>query len=296
MAFQYDAAFVQQYNDTLIHTAQQGGSVLGPFVRKKIVKGKSAHFDLLGPVQATKRVSRHQPTEITDPKHSRRKVTMEDWTLAMLIDEEDELRALINPTSEYAMSAAMGMGVKQDEVIMSALLGASVSVDPSDNGSNIVLPASQTIDKSFGTSSDTNLTVEKLRQMRHLLRKDNFGIREMPICVTNSSGLDSLLGDDKVANSDYNAIKALVNGEIDTFMGFKFVQYEGVQGAGTTGDPVLSVAFMPSTLGFALGRDITTRISERNDLNHATQVHSAMTIGAVRVEETKVVTAECVQA
>jgi hypothetical protein len=42
-------------------------------------------------------------------------------------------------------------------------------------------------------------------------------------------------------------------------------------------------------MGLAVGADITTRISERDDKNYATQVFLSMVIGATRVEDEKVV-------
>ena len=43
------------------------------------------------------------------------------------------------------------------------------------------------------------------------------------ILVCRAKDIDNLLGDTTITNSDYNAIKALVNGTINTYMGFKFV-------------------------------------------------------------------------
>jgi hypothetical protein len=43
----------------------------------------------------------------------------------------------------------------------------------------------------------------------------------------------------------------------------------------------------------ALGKDMTTRISERDDKSYATQVYASMTIGATRMEETRVGYIEC---
>ena len=108
--------------------------------------------------------------------------------------------------------------------------------------------------------------------------------------VCSAKEITSLLGDDKVTSADYNSVKALVAGQIDSFMGFNFIRTERIAAAG--GDN-LALAFTQSALGLALGRDINTRISERDDKNYATQVFLSMTIGATRVEDEKVVEIAC---
>jgi len=42
-------------------------------------------------------------------------------------------------------------------------------------------------------------------------------------------------------------------------------------------------------IGLAIGMDLDVKISERPDLNHAWQVWAGMSLGAVRVEEVRVV-------
>jgi hypothetical protein len=87
--------------------------------------------------------------------------------------------------------------------------------------------------------------------------------------------------------------KALVQGEIDTFMGFNFIRTERLDTNSSSNRLVL--AFAKSGIGLAVGSDIQTRISERADKNYATQVFLSMTIGATRIEDEKVVEIECTE-
>ena len=91
----------------------------------------------------------------------------------------------------------------------------------------------------------------------------------------------------QITSADYNSVKALVSGQIDTFLGFKFIRSQRL---GTDSTPSRQcLAFTKSAIGLALGADIQTKISERADKNYATQVFLSMTIGATRIEEEKMV-------
>ena len=94
-------------------------------------------------------------------------------------------------------------------------------------------------------------------------------------------------------------MKALVNGEVDTFLGFRFIVLEDgmLEGTadGTDTDPVICLAYTASCIGFAKGRDITTRMDKLADYHYSTQIHTTMSGNAVRIEEEKIVKIECVQ-
>ncbi|MEK9896448.1 MAG: phage capsid protein, partial [Burkholderiaceae bacterium] len=103
--------------------------------------------------------------------------------------------------------------------------------------------------------------------------------------------LSDLLALTQITSADYNSVKALVQGQIDTFMGFKFIRSERLGLDGSSNRQVL--AFTKSAIGLAVGKDMSTKISERADKNYATQVFLSMTIGATRVEDEKVVEIAC---
>ena len=111
------------------------------------------------------------------------------------------------------------------------------------------------------------------------------------ICTADQ--IQDFLNIAEVKSSDYNTIKALAQGQIDTYLGFKFIRSERLGQDATPNRQVL--AFTKSAIGLALGADITTKISERSDKNYATQVFLSMTIGATRIEDEKMVEIACVE-
>ena len=286
MSTQITTAFVEQYKSNVFHLAQQKGSRLRDTVRSETVTGKAHFFERIGSTAAQKRTSRHSDTPRMDTPHSRRKVTMDDYDWADLIDNEDKVRMLISPTSDYALAGAYAMGRAMDDAIISAATGTAYGGVA--GGTSVVLPAGQKI-----AHNSTNLTIAKLLSAKKLLDAAEVDPDEARFLICTADQIQDFLNIAEVKSSDYNTIKALAQGQIDTYLGFKFIRSERLGQDATPNRQVL--AFTKSAIGLALGADITTKISERSDKNYATQVFLSMTIGATRIEDEKMVEIACVE-
>ena len=286
MSVQITTAFVEQYKSNVFHLAQQKGSKLRDAVRTESIVGKSHFFERIGSTAAVKRTSRHADTPRVDTPHSRRKVTMDDYDWADLIDDSDKVRLLISPQSEYAKAGAYAMGRTMDDVIIAAATGNAFG--GVSGGSTIALPAGQKI-----AHGSTGLTIAKLISAKEKLDAANVDPDEARVLVCSAKQISDLLGTTQITSADFNSVKALVQGDIDTFMGFKFIRSERL-GTDSNGNRQV-LAFTNSSIGLALGKDIQTKISERADKNYSTQVYLCMTIGATRVEDEKVVEIACTE-
>lgn len=296
MSTQVNKAFVQQFKDNLIHLSQQKKSRLARTVLTQNVTGKYDHFDRLGATTAQLRTGRHADTPLIDTPHSRRRVTLNDYEWADLIDKQDKVRMLISPESDYARAGAAALGRSMDDVIISAATGNSSSIDADDSSSNVALPSSQIVDEDFGTA-DSNLTLAKMIEAKKILDGNEVDPEEERFFIVNADALANLMNDTTITSADFNTVKALVQGELNTFLGFEYVRSERLLGTadGTDTDPVKCLAYAKSGIGLSLGQDIMARISERDDKSYATQVYACMTIGATRIEEEKVVEVQAVQ-
>ena len=286
MSVQITTAFVEQYKSNVFHLAQQKGSKLRDAVRTESIVGKSHFFERIGSTAAVKRTSRHADTPRVDTPHSRRKVTMDDYDWADLIDDSDKVRLLISPQSEYAKAGAYAMGRTMDDVIIAAATGNAFG--GVSGGSTIALPAGQKI-----AHGSTGLTIAKLISAKEKLDAANVDPDEARTIVCSAKQISDLLGTTQITSADFNSVKALVQGDIDTFMGFKFIRSERLGLDGNSNRQVL--AFTNTSMGLALGKDIQTKISERADKNYSTQVYLCMTIGATRVEDEKVIEIACTE-
>jgi len=311
MSVEITKATVNQYSSNVFHLSQQKGSRLRGLVRVERQKAEAAFYDRIGSVDAQLKVGRHADTTYQDTPHSRRRVTLEDYFFADLVDKEDKLRIIQNPESEYAIAAANALGRAMDDVIITAALGSAYS---GKTGSTAVaLPNAQKIachDASGIAGNDLN--VRTLRAVKKKFSENEVGDSQLYLACS-AEQIDSLLGETEVTSSDFAAVKALVNGDVDTFMGFKFIRTErlpvttaattyninnGSVGAGTgtaASGARRAFAFQKEGLILAMAQDMVTKIEQLPQKHYATQVYASMGLGATRLEEEKVVEIICVE-
>ena len=280
-------AFVQQYSNNVQMLSQQKGSLLRGAVDVETVVGKNAFFDQVGVATAQKRLTRHADTPQIDTPHARRRVSLVDYEYADLIDNQDKVRTLIDPTSSYAMAAAYALGRAMDDEIIAAISGTAYTGETGSTAT--ALPSGQKITEA---GSD-GLTIAKLRSTKEILDSGNVDPSIPRYIVVGPKQISDLLGTTQVTSSDFNTVKALANGEINTFLGFNFIVSNRLS---KTGSKRLNLAFAMDGVKLAIGQDIMTRIDERSDKGYATQVYVCQSIGATRMEESKIVTIESVEA
>ena len=287
MSTQITTAFVEQYSANVQLLSQQSGSLLRDKVRVESVVGKNAFFDQIGSVTATVRSSRHSDTPQADTPHSRRRVSLVDYEFADLIDDLDKVRMLADPTSSYAQAAAYAMGRAMDDAIMAAAAGTAYTGVA--GGTSTSLPSGQKILEA-GTAG---LTIAKLRQAKKILDLGDVDPSISRYIIVGPKQIDDLLGTTEVTSSDFNTVKALAMGDINSFLGFNFIVSNRLNLASSKRD---CIAFAQDGLLLAVGKDVTARIDERSDKGYATQVYYSAAFGATRMEEAKVVQVQAYEA
>ena len=284
MSTQITTAFVNQFSANIQMLSQQMGSLLRSAVDVESVNGEKAFFDQVGAAAAVLRTSRHADTPLVDTPHSRRMVTMSDYEYADLIDDQDKVRLLADPTSTYSRAAAAAMGRAMDDVIISAALGSAQT--GKDGSTSTALPSAQKI-----AVASSGLTIAKLVSAKEILDSGNVDPSIARHIVCSPKQISDLLNNTTVTSSDYNTVKALAMGEINTFVGFNFHVSNRLNTDGS-GDRQV-IAFASDGIKLAVGREPAARIDERADKSYATQVYYCQSIGATRMEESKVVEIAC---
>ena len=305
MSVNIPVAFVNSFRSNVFHLAQQKGSRLVPLCRVETQNAEKDFYDYLGAETAKDKTGRHSDVEYSDVVHGRRACFISDKYHASLVDKEDKLRMIYDPENEYAVAARNALGRAMDDVIIAAALGTSYS--GKEGTVPVVLPTSQKVAAFDGTTTTgVGLNVKTLRAV-----KKKFNQNEVDgeiSAIVSSEEIDSMLGQTEVTSSDYNSVKALVDGMVDSFMSFRFTRSErllrsatnvtytvtnGVVGAGTgTIQAIKSrrcIFFEKSGLIFARAAEAMGRIDEIAHKHYAKQVYSSMTVGATRLEETRVV-------
>ena len=170
----------------------------------------------MGSAAAVKKTSRHADTPLIDTPHSRRMVTMSDFQYADLIDDQDRVRLLIDPTSTYGRAAAAAMGRAMDDEIISAALGTALT--GKDGSTSTALPSGQKI-----AVASAGLTIAKLVSAKEILDAASVDPSIPRHIVVSPKQISDLLNNTTVTSSDFNTVKALAQGEINTFVGFNFI-------------------------------------------------------------------------
>ena len=215
---------------------------------------------------------------------------MVDYDWADLIDDEDRVRLLIDPTGPYAQAAAFALGRAMDDAIVDA--ADSTAYTGVAGGTSTSYDSNMTVDVQVGGgASDTGLNITKLRAAKQNLDANDIDADIPRFCIINAKQLQNLLAETEITSSDYNVVKALVQGEVNTFLGFNFIRTERIETDTNSDHKVLYFAQDGMLLGLAAQPQI--KISDRADKNHATQVFASMTIGSTRMEEGKVGYIEC---
>jgi hypothetical protein len=283
MSNQITTAFVQQFSANVQMLSQQTGSLLRGSVDEESVTGEKAFFDQIGSTAAVKRTSRHGDTPMVETPHSRRMVTMDSYEWADLIDDADKVRMLADPTSTYAKAAAAAMGRAMDDAIISAATGNALT--GKSGSTSTAMTASHVI-----AHGSADLTIAKLITAKKTLDLASVDPSIPRYIAVGPDQIEALLNTTSVTSADFNTVKALVQGEIDTFLGFKFITSTRLAVASNIRT---CFAWAEDGVKLAVGKDVMSRIDERSDKSYSTQVYYCATFGATRMEEEKVVSILC---
>ncbi|NVZ61252.1 phage capsid protein [Pseudomonas gingeri] len=282
MSQQITEAFVQQFADNFKHVAQQKMSRLESTVTiEPNIVGMSKSVNRLGQRVAQRRTQRHADTPINDQPHSTRFVDLYDWEDGDMVDDQDKIRMLVDPTSDYVNAMVSGMNRAKDDVIISALGGPARTTQA---GGNILLPASQKI-----AVGGTGLTKTKIIQAKKIFRLNEADEEagEELYMIYHANALTDILADTQLTSADFMTVKMLQEGTLKgTWMGFRWIPSERLPKISTTR---YCYAYAKSGVVLGKGQDITTKVAEDPGKGFNVRVYAKQSLGSVRVEEEKVV-------
>jgi hypothetical protein len=277
-------AFVQEYKMGVELLAQQEGSVLRDAVRYETQNAESDFYDQIASTEAVEVTTRHGDTPLVNSEHRRRRNQLRFFDWADLIDKKDKIQLINDPEGPYVQNAGFAMGRALDTVIIQAFFASSYT---GKTGSTAVTFPSSTHEVASGS---VGLTVAKLRAARKILRSRNIPRNEPIYAAVTAQEIDDLLGTTEVTSSDYNSVKALVDGNVDTFMGIKFIHTELVEDDGTTRSVPI---WAKNGVLVAANPEFEVDIGPRRDKRNSIQVYVSGNFGSTRMDEDRVVRVLC---
>lgn len=280
MAINLSTAFVTLF-DAEVKQAYQGQAMLRGAVRVRSgVEGSTYKFPKIGKGVAQIRVPQTDvaPLNVT---YGQVTVTLADYIAAEYSDVFMQQKVNFDERRELVQVVSSAIGRRQDQVILDALSASSTSL---------------TVSNDIG-GTDTNLNVAKLREAKRLLDGNNVPMDNRHIII-HADSLASLLSETAVTSSDFNTVKALVQGDINTFLGFTFHlmgdRSEGGLPIDGSSDRTL-YAFHRDAIGMAEG------IAPRTEINYVPEktsflVASMFSAGASSIDDEGIVKLTCREA
>ena len=284
--------FTTQFDSNWKHLVQQKNSKLKEYVTLDSIEGKEKSYNQLDATSMTQITDRSRDTRITDQAMAKRWIRPLNYDCAKLVDEFDEqfLGEVVLPTSPIIQSHAAAYARTCDKIIIDALGGTAFTGTTGTTAT--VLPAGQKIAANYvesGAVANSGLTIAKLRAAKFLFDSNEVDEEEERIMVVSAKQLQDLLRTTEVTSADYNTVRALVDGTLNTFMGFKFRRSQQLPLAV---DIRSCFAYVKSGIILA-ERGLKTMMDVRPDLSHSLQIRSVASLAAVRMEEKKVVEIAC---
>jgi hypothetical protein len=287
MSNQVTEAFVQQFDTTFRHLAQQMQSRLRGYVRVETgIVGESKSINRLGKRRMQRRLTRHGDTPLNDQPHSTRYIDLLDYEDGDMVDDQDKLRMLVDPTSDYLKSMVAAANRQQDITIIDALGGGSRS----KTGGVIALPTTQKI--AVGAAGLTKAKIIQAKKMFRQNEADEENGEEL-VMVYSSQALSDVLADTQLTSADFLAGRMLQEGSLKgKWMGFTWIPSEELPKVGTSR---YLYAFAKSGVALGIGQDIVHKVGPDPGKGFNNRVYIKESIGAVRVEEEKVVEIACLE-
>ena len=280
MAVSISNAFVTLF-DSEVKQAYQGQRLLAGVTRERAgVEGSTVKFPKIGKGSATIRVPQTDVTPL-NVSYSQVTATMEDYIAAEYSDIFNQQKVNFNERQELVQVVSGAIARRMDQIVLDALDASSTSL---------------TVANSIGGAT-TNLNIEKLREAKKLLDGKNVPMEGRSILI-HANSLSALLGETEVTSADFNTVRALVTGDINTFMGFRFITFgdrdEGGLPVDGSSDRTL-YAFHRDALGLGIGMNQTSRvdyIAEKTSF----LVASMFSAGAVAIDDEGIVKITCREA
>jgi len=294
--------YVNAFNANVWHLSQQKGSRLESLVRSEVQKSEKAFWDYYDQAdEPTERVNKYADVVPGETNRGRRMCTFKNYEKAEYVDHLDKLKMIHDPQSPIAQAFANSFGRKKDRIILAAALGTSYS--GKEGATPVVLPTSQKLVAFDGTTiSGVGLNVKTLRAIKKKFAQNE--VEGEIVLIVTAEEIDSLLNEKEVTSADWNTVKALVAGAVDSFMGIRFVRTElverpaanvtytvtnGAYGAGTGTVTAAKgrrcVAFVKQGLLIVKAEDMTSMVDRLPTKGDVIQIFSKMSIGATRLEE-----------
>lgn len=243
-------AAIQEFDSEVKHVYQGLATLRNCVSVRTGVVGDSYKFARMGDGMANQKATQADVTPM-NVSHDRQTALLTNWNAPEYTDIFDQAEVNYDEKQELAQVVAKAIGRREDQIIIDQMAAISYATTNDLNPDTGLL---------IDVSATANFSLDLLRQAQAHYQ-DIEADDELYVAL-RAAALQKLLEDPEVTSSDYNVVKALVNGELDTYMGFKFKVIGSRKEGGLPGVAADRVAYCWSKQanGYAVGIDMQTTI------------------------------------
>jgi hypothetical protein len=203
---------------------------------------------------------------------------MEDYIAAEYSDIFQQSHINFDERSELVQVVSKSIARRMDQIMIDALNAAT---------------GTSTVATSIG-GAGTNMNIEKLRATAKAMNEKNVPSEGRNLLM-HASQLDALLGETEITSQDFASVKALVQGEINTFMGFNILTI-GDRDEGGIPKPSTRTCFAwhKDSMGYA------ESMAQKTEVNYVPEktsflVSSMFSAGSVSIDGEGIVKISCTE-
>jgi hypothetical protein len=240
MSINLSSAAQQQFDSEVKHAFETAGELRGTVTTRNEVVGDVYKFRKMGKGMANQKGSSADVTPM-NVTHDLISCALGNWNAPEYTDIFDAKEVNFDEKTELQQTIAGALGRRMDQIVIDSLGAATPAATIADGGVGL------TVDKLINAA--TSLTNKGVPS----------GGRHIAI---SAAGLYDLLGSTLVNSIDHNNVKALMSGDINTFMGFVFhvIEDRAEGGLTLTGGIREGFAWHDSSVGLAIGMEVSAKV------------------------------------
>ena len=290
--------FVIQYETNWQHLLQQMESRLKEKTKFVSAQGAAVRFQQYGLTSMSQVTTRNASTPSSNSDLPTRWAYPVPYDIANRFSEFDNLflGSVVLPTSECMQSQAAAYGRLVDKILIDALTASATITNTANTSTGfglnnttttVALPGSQSVAVNYvasGTAANSGLTIAKLRQAKRILDAAEAPAEDR-VLIVSAKEVSDLLGTTEVTSNLFNSVRALVDGDVDHFLGFKVVRSEQLNSASN----VRTCVAYHKNAAVVVDGGKKSYMDVLPTQSHALQIRSTAVLGATRLLENGVV-------
>lgn len=284
-----DRVYIQTYEQNVRHLAQQMQAKFRGHIIEKSSQAQKHNWETMGFATALPKTAVAPPTPDDEMDWNRRVSLAQTIHTGTVYDNEDVVQMLVDPQSSSAHNLGMAMNRSVDDIIIAAIEGNALDGAGSENA----LGNDQKVND--GTASGI-ITFDNIAEVQEKFMASDID-PSMPKCAAiGAAQVRHLLSLTEQTSADFavngenrRALQSLnASGVAANWMGFDWILSNRLTAA--SAGETNCLFWCPDGIGMHTAEDITVQVAQDPSASFAWRIYARMTMGAVRIDDSKVVT------